>query len=284
MTPSPLRDADATPLARKFAARLAAGARSRFTITWRRASTIPKHGYYRTRSCDWAGRRLHHRARNFAGFRRTYWLMGGRGLAADGRARACPAGRAWAGTRDADGRRASRSEGGARLPVRRTVHFIESSTPLQEAQRAALAEAPVRMSWHDGLAGRPGWSGDPDRERFFDCLPVQQFVFDAASEAGANAGSGWRVALSGSLPDPSGKPRRRSTPRLQMKLRMAQSLEHRPAVGGIMKLSRRVRLSRRSSSITAIPGPLLATRSKPSGRTALLAFSTALAKATSPRM
>lgn len=68
---------------------------------------------------------------------------------------------------------------------RATAHLIETSKPLGEAQRAALFSAPLPVSWHEDLKDVPGGPLILIANEFFDCLPVRQFVFDAAA-------SGWR--------------------------------------------------------------------------------------------
>jgi len=62
-----------------------------------------------------------------------------------------------------------------------TVHLVETSEPLRESQRAALASAPVPVSWHEDIGQAPDGPAIVIANEFFDCLPVRQFVFDAAA-------------------------------------------------------------------------------------------------------
>ncbi len=71
-----------------------------------------------------------------------------------------------------------------------TIHLVETSKALQDAQRAALAHAPARLSWHEDLKDVPDGPAILIANEFFDCLPVQQFVFDAAT-------GGWRERMVG---------------------------------------------------------------------------------------
>jgi len=63
-----------------------------------------------------------------------------------------------------------------------TVHLVETSEPLQKMQRAALATAPVAASWHASLEDVPDGPAILIANEFFDCLPVRQYVFEAAHE------------------------------------------------------------------------------------------------------
>jgi len=62
-----------------------------------------------------------------------------------------------------------------------SVYLIETSEPLRSAQRAALASAPVPVSWHDLVEEAPDGASIVIANEFFDCLPVRQHVFDAAA-------------------------------------------------------------------------------------------------------
>jgi NADH dehydrogenase [ubiquinone] 1 alpha subcomplex assembly factor 7 len=63
-----------------------------------------------------------------------------------------------------------------------TVHLIESSEALQSAQRAALANAPCGVSWHKEFSEVPPGAAIALANEFLDCLPVRQYVFDAATQ------------------------------------------------------------------------------------------------------
>lgn len=63
-----------------------------------------------------------------------------------------------------------------------SLHLVETSAPLKEAQRAALSGAPVPVSWHEDLREAPGGPAILIANEFFDCLPLRQFAFDAAQK------------------------------------------------------------------------------------------------------
>ncbi len=63
------------------------------------------------------------------------------------------------------------------------VHLIETSEPLKDAQKAALASAPLPVAWRADIADAPEGAAIVIANEFLDCLPVRQFVFDAAAGA-----------------------------------------------------------------------------------------------------
>ncbi len=63
-----------------------------------------------------------------------------------------------------------------------SLHLVETSDPLREAQRVALGGAPVPVFWHEDLRQAPTGPAIVIANEFFDCLPVRQFVFDAGQE------------------------------------------------------------------------------------------------------
>ena len=69
-----------------------------------------------------------------------------------------------------------------------SVHLIETSQPLRETQRPLLAPAAVPIFWHEDFDSVPDGPIILIANEFFDCLPVQQFVFDAAT-------GGWRERM-----------------------------------------------------------------------------------------
>jgi NADH dehydrogenase [ubiquinone] 1 alpha subcomplex assembly factor 7 len=62
-----------------------------------------------------------------------------------------------------------------------TVHLIEISEALRVAQRAALAGAPCPVFWHGETADVPYGPAIVIANEFLDCLPVRQYVFEAAT-------------------------------------------------------------------------------------------------------
>ncbi len=69
-----------------------------------------------------------------------------------------------------------------------SVHLVETSQPLREAQRAALAAAAVPVFWHEDFACVPDGPTILIANEFFDCLPVRQVVYDGAA-------GGWRERM-----------------------------------------------------------------------------------------
>jgi NADH dehydrogenase [ubiquinone] 1 alpha subcomplex assembly factor 7 len=63
-----------------------------------------------------------------------------------------------------------------------TVHLIETSVALQSAQRAALASAPCPVFWHSEMGEVPPGPATIIANEFLDCLPVRQYVFEAATQ------------------------------------------------------------------------------------------------------
>jgi SAM-dependent MidA family methyltransferase len=83
------------------------------------------------------------------------------------------------GTLMADALRALRVVPGLLKSV--TVHLIETSAALQNAQKAALAAASCPVFWHSETSEVPAGAAIVIANEFLDCLPVRQYVFNAAS-------------------------------------------------------------------------------------------------------
>ena len=116
-----------------------------------------------------------------------------------------------------------------------TVHLVESSKTLQNFQRAALAQAPVRICWHEDLTDVADGPAIVIANEFFDCLPVQQFVFDDFSGGWRERiiepdGDGFRFAAGAIVETPPGL-----DPATAAEIEDGAILEHRPAVGGIVE-------------------------------------------------
>lgn len=62
-----------------------------------------------------------------------------------------------------------------------TTHLIETSEPLRHAQQIALAGTGAACSWHQHLKEVPEGSSILIANEFFDCLPVQQFMYDSTA-------------------------------------------------------------------------------------------------------
>ncbi len=184
MTPPPSQPPDRhiTPLAVKLAARIAGGGAISVHDYMETCLTDPEHGYYRKK--DPLGR-----SGDFITapeisqvFGELIGLWAGEvwrqiGEPATVRLVELGPGR---GTLMADALRALRVLPG--FLERVTVHLIETSEPLRNAQMAALASVPVPVSWHDDIGQVPDGPAILIANEFFDCLPVRQFVFDAASK------------------------------------------------------------------------------------------------------
>jgi NADH dehydrogenase [ubiquinone] 1 alpha subcomplex assembly factor 7 len=63
-----------------------------------------------------------------------------------------------------------------------SIHLIETSEALRDAQKAALANAPCPIFWHGRIADVPGGASIVIANEFLDCLPVRQFVFDEPAQ------------------------------------------------------------------------------------------------------
>lgn len=191
MTPlSPSRDPDATPLARKLAARLAAGGPLSIHDYMEACLTDSEYGYYRTKGTIGKGGDFITAPEISQVFGEFVGLWAGEvwrqmGEPASVRLVELGPGR---GTLMADALRALKVL--PRFLAGATVHLIETSNTLRETQRAALAHAPIRIFWHEDPKDVPDGPAIIIANEFFDCLPVQQFVFDAAA-------GGWRERMVG---------------------------------------------------------------------------------------
>ena len=232
--PSPLRDPDTTPLARKIAARLASGGPISVHDYIAACLYDPECGYYRTKAAIGQGGDFVTAPEISQVFGELIGLWAGEvwrqmGEPAPVRLVELGPGR---GTLMADAIRALKVAPGFLSGA--TVHLVETSKTLRDSQRAALAQAPVRISWHDDLMDVPDGPAILIANEFFDCLPVQQFVFDGFS-------GGWRERMVG----PDGDGFRLLTgsivetapaldPAVATEIEDGAILERRPAVGGVI--------------------------------------------------
>jgi SAM-dependent MidA family methyltransferase len=188
--PSPLRDPDVTPLARKLATRLAGGGSISFHDYMEACLYDTEYGYYRTKAGIGQGGDFITAPEISQVFGELIGLWAGElwrqmGEPPDFSLIELGPGR---GTLMADALRALKVLPGFLAGVR--VHLVETSKALQETQRSALAEAPVPISWHEDLKEAPDGPVILIANEFFDCLPVQQFVFDEVK-------GGWRERMVG---------------------------------------------------------------------------------------
>ncbi|MGB7915298.1 MAG: SAM-dependent methyltransferase [Rhodomicrobium sp.] len=235
MTPfSPLRDPEATPLARKLAARLAADGPVSVHDYMEACLTDSEYGYYRTKAAIGQGGDFITAPEISQVFGEFIGLWAGEvwrqmGEPASVRLVELGPGR---GTLMADALRALKVL--PRFLAGATVHLIETSKALQGEQRAALAHAPVPIFWPEDPKDVPDGPAIIIANEFFDCLPVQQFVFDAAT-------GGWRermVGLEGEAfrftAGPIVEPPQGLDLASATEIEDGAILEHRPAVGGII--------------------------------------------------
>jgi NADH dehydrogenase [ubiquinone] 1 alpha subcomplex assembly factor 7 len=235
MTPlSPLRDPDATPLARKLAARLAAGGPVSVHDYMEACLTDCEYGYYRVKAAVGKDGDFITAPEISQVFGEFIGLWAGEvwrqmGEPASVRLVELGPGR---GTLMADALRALKVL--PRFLAGATVHLIETSKALQEKQRAALAHAPIPIFWPEDLKDVPDGPAIIIANEFFDCLPVQQFVFDAAA-------GGWRERMVGLEGDafrfaagPIVEPPQGLDPASATEIEDGAILEHRPAVDGII--------------------------------------------------
>jgi SAM-dependent MidA family methyltransferase len=94
------------------------------------------------------------------------------------------------GTLMADALRAARVLPGFRDAV--TVHLVETSPALREAQALTLADSGVEPAWHARVDELPPGPAIVVANEFFDALPIRQFV---------RAEDGWRERVVGLGPD-----------------------------------------------------------------------------------
>lgn len=76
------------------------------------------------------------------------------------------------GTLMADFLRAARMVPGFKQAIR--LHLVETSRPLRDRQKQALAESGVTIGWHDDLAAVPDGPMILVANEFFDALPIRQ--------------------------------------------------------------------------------------------------------------
>ena len=232
--PSPLCDPDTTPLARKIAARLASGGPISVHDYIEACLYDPECGYYRTKAAIGQGGDFVTAPEISQVFGELIGLWAGEvwpqmGEPAPVRLVELGPGR---GTLMADAIRALKVVPGFLSGA--TVHLVETSKTLRDSQRAALAQAPVRISWHEDLEDVPNGPAIVIANEFFDCLPVQQFVFDDSSGGWRERmigldGNCLRFAAGGVVEIPP-----ELDPAAATKIEDGAILECRPAVGGIM--------------------------------------------------
>ena len=68
------------------------------------------------------------------------------------------------------------------------VHLVETSAPLRESQRLALAGRGVPVDWHDDIEQLPEGEAIFIANEFFDALPVRHYAHHAG---------GWHERLVG---------------------------------------------------------------------------------------
>jgi NADH dehydrogenase [ubiquinone] 1 alpha subcomplex assembly factor 7 len=235
MTPlSPFRDPDATPLARKLAARLAAHGPVSIHDYMEACLTDSEYGYYRTKAAIGKGGDFITAPEISQVFGEFIGLWAGEvwrqmGEPASVRLVELGPGR---GTLMADALRALKVL--PRFLAGATVHFIETSKALQETQRAALAHAPIRIFWHEDLKDVPDGPTIIIANEFFDCLPVQQFVFDAAAGGWRERMVGWEDDAFRFAAGPVADPPQGLDLAVATGIEDGAIFEHRPAAGGII--------------------------------------------------
>ncbi|MFZ1107262.1 MAG: SAM-dependent methyltransferase [Rhodomicrobium sp.] len=113
-----------------------------------------------------------------------------------------------------------------------SVCLIETSAPLRSAQQAALASAPVPVSWHDSVADAPEGAAILIANEFFDCLPVRQFVFDGAAGR-------WRERMiafeKGAFQFAAGAEARPADPPRRDEVEDGAIVERRPGASGLIE-------------------------------------------------
>ena len=234
MTPRPLRDSDTPPLAKKLAARIAGAGPISVHDYVEACLYDSEYGYYRTRAGIGQGGDFITAPEISQVFGELIGLWAGEvwrqmGEPAPVRLVELGPGR---GALMADALRALKIVPGFLAAA--TVHFVETSKALQEAQRAALAQARVPVSWHDDFKNVPSGPAILIANEFLDCLPVQQFVFDSAA-------GGWRermIGVDGGVFRFAAGSVAETPPGLDAAAATGSEdgaiFEHRPAVGGII--------------------------------------------------
>ena len=171
-----------TPLARKLAARIASQGPMSFHDYMEACLYDPDHGYYKKREALGRGGDFITAPEISQVFGELIGLWAGevwRQMGEPGAVRLIELGPG-RGTLMADALRALRVL--PRFLESMTVHLIETSEPLRNAQRATLAGTVPPISWHGRLSDVPEGPSVLIANEFFDCLPVHQFVFSAATQ------------------------------------------------------------------------------------------------------
>ncbi len=181
LPPPPLQDLAATPLAAKLAARIAAGGPIAIHEYMEACLYDPEHGYYRKRRPLGGGGDFITAPEISQAFGELIGLWAAEVWRLMGEPRPVRLielgpGR---GVLMADALRALRVAPGFLEAA--SVHLIETSAPLKDAQGSALQAAPVPIAWHEKIADVPEGAAIAIANEFVDCLPIRQFEFDAAA-------------------------------------------------------------------------------------------------------
>jgi NADH dehydrogenase [ubiquinone] 1 alpha subcomplex assembly factor 7 len=171
-----------TPLAKKLAARIAAGGPVSFHDYMEACLYDPGHGYYKKRDPIGGGGDFVTAPEISQVFGELTGLWAGETWRLMGEPDAIELvelgpGR---GTLMADALRALRVLPGFLKCVR--VHFIETSEPMRNAQKTALAGAVCPVFWHSAMEEVPEGPAIVIANEFFDCLPVRQFIYDGTAQ------------------------------------------------------------------------------------------------------
>jgi NADH dehydrogenase [ubiquinone] 1 alpha subcomplex assembly factor 7 len=178
---TPLQNGPATPLAAKLAARIAAGGPLSVYGYMEACLYDPEHGYYRNARPLGGGGDFITAPEISQVFGELIGLWAGEmwrlmGEPTPVRLIELGPGR---GVLMADALRALRAAPGFLSAA--SVHLVETSAPLRQAQGAALQAAPVSVTWHEDIAEVPDGAAIVIANEFLDCLPVRQFVFDGVA-------------------------------------------------------------------------------------------------------
>ncbi len=182
MPPVTEKEAESTPLARKLAARIAAGGPIPFYDYMEACLYDPEHGYYKKRDPLGRGGDFITAPKISQVFGELIGLWAGETWRLMGQPAAIALielgpGR---GTLMADALRALRVLPSFLKSV--TVHLIETSGPLRGAQEAMLAGAGCPILCHARLGDVPPGPAIVIANEFIDCLPVRQYVFDGPAQ------------------------------------------------------------------------------------------------------
>jgi NADH dehydrogenase [ubiquinone] 1 alpha subcomplex assembly factor 7 len=181
MTSSPAPGLALTPAAQKLAARIAASGPIPFHDYMQACLYDPEHGYYKRRDPLGRGGDFITAPEISQVFGELIGLWAGetwRRMGEPDEIRLVELGPG-RGTLMADALRALRVLPGFRKSV--TVHLIETSESLACAQKEALKGVSCPVFWHCETSEVPPGVAIVIANEFLDCLPVRQYVFDAAT-------------------------------------------------------------------------------------------------------